>query len=112
MVNAKELKALLKKHKIHFYSYWDKKRLLDLANEHKLLSKKASENEKSRNLKYDRLKTIKNNPRKVSLEDIETGEIKTFPSIYKSAKFIDQSTQMISYWDGSVWKNKYKVEVQ
>ena len=55
MVNAKELKALLKKHKKHFYSYWDKKRLLDLANEHKLLLKKASENEKSRNLKYDRL---------------------------------------------------------
>ena len=32
MVNVKELKAVLKKHKIHFYSYWDKTRLLDLAN--------------------------------------------------------------------------------
>ena len=67
---------------------------------------------KSEDLKYDELKTIKNNPRKVSLKDIETGEIKTFPSIYKAAKFIDQSSLTISYWDGKTWKNKYKVEVQ
>ena len=85
MVNVKELKAVLKKHEIHFYSYLDKKRLLDLANENKLLP------EKRKDPKYDRLKTIKNNPRKVSLEDIETGEIKTFPSIYRAAKFIDQT---------------------
>ena len=50
MVNAKELKAILKENKIHFYSYWDKKRLLDLVKEHKLLP------EKSKDPKYDRLK--------------------------------------------------------
>ena len=67
---------------------------------------------KRKDPKYDRLKTIKNNARKVSLEDIETGEMKTFPSIYRAAKFIDQFPQTISYWDGKVWKNKYKVKVQ
>ena len=49
-----------------------------------------------------RLKTIKPNPRKVSLEDIKTGEIKTFPSIYKAAKFIDQAPMTVRYWDGDV----------
>ena len=106
MVNVKELNAVLKKHKIHFYSYWCKKRVLDLANENKLLP------EKRKDPMYDRLKTIKNNPRRVSLEDIEKGEIKAFPSIYKAAKFIDQSPQTINYWDGKAWKNKYKVKVQ
>ena len=77
-----------------------------MANEHKLLSKKAPKKEKSKDPKFDRLKTIKHNPRKVSLEDVETGEIKTFPSIYKAAKFIDQSLQTINYWDGRVWKKK------
>ena len=43
MVNAKELKAILKEHKIHFYSYWNKKRLLDLANENKLLPGKRED---------------------------------------------------------------------
>ena len=61
---------------------------------------------------YDRLKTIRKNPKKVMLEDTETGEIKTFPSIYRAAKFIDQAPQTIAYWDGGVWKNKYKVLIQ
>ena len=96
------------------YSYCGKKRLLALVNEHGLLPKKTLEKEKSKDPKYDRLKTIKQNPRKVSLEDVETDEIKTFPSIYKAAKFIDQALLMITYWGlrSGVWKNKYKVVIQ
>ena len=108
-MNIKELKTLLKENKIHFYIYWDKKKLTALANEHDLLPKPELEKEKSKDVKYDRLKTIKQNPKKVMLEDIETGEIKTFPSIYKAAKFTDKAPQTITYWDGGVWKNKYKV---
>ena len=63
-MNIRELKNILKDNKIRFCSYWDKKRLIALANEHDLLPKK------SKDPKYDRLKTIKQNPRKVSLEDI------------------------------------------
>ena len=83
-----------------------------MANEHDLLPKPELEKEKSKDVKYDSLKTIKKNPKKVMLEDIETGEIKTFPSIYKAAKFIDQAPQTITYWDGGVWKNEYKVLIQ
>ena len=70
-MNIKELKTILKENKIHFYEYWDKKRLIALANKHDLLPQKALEKEKSKDVKYDRLKTIKQNPRKVSLEDLE-----------------------------------------
>ena len=101
-MNIRELKTLLKKNKINFCSYWDKKRLIALANEHDLLPNTALEKEKSKDVKYDRLKTIKQNPRKVSLEDIETGEIEIFPSIYKVAKFIDRAPQTNYYWDGKV----------
>ena len=112
MVNTIELKTILKENKIHFCSYWDKKRLIALANELDLLPKKALEKEKSKNPMYDRLKTIKQKSRKVSLDDTETGEIKTFPSIYKAAKFIDQAPQTSTYWDTGVWKNKCKVVIQ
>ena len=113
-MNIKELKMLLKENNIHFYAYWDKKKLVDLANEHDLLPKPEPEKEKSKNVKYDRLKTIRHNPRKVMLEDIETGEIKTFPSIYKASKFIDISPSTISYWGNmnGAWNNKYKVVIQ
>ena len=120
MINVRELKVVLKENNIQFYAYWSKKRLIALANEHDLLPKKApkkalkkaSEKERSKDPKYDGLKTIMKNPRKVSLEDIETGEIKTFPSLYKVGRFIDQAPQTIIYWDGRVWKNKYKIEIQ
>ena len=101
-MNIRELKTILKENKIHFYTYWDKKRLIALANEHYLLPKTALEKEKSKDVKYDRLKTIKQNPRKVMLEGIETDEIKTFQSIYKAAKFIDQAPMTVHYWDGKV----------
>ena len=32
IMNMRELKTILKENKIHFYTYWDKKRLLNLAN--------------------------------------------------------------------------------
>ena len=113
-MNIKELKTLLKENNIHFYSYWDKKRLTAVANEHNLLPKIELEKERSKNDKYDRLGTIRNNPRQVMVEDIETGEIKTFPSIYEASKFLDTSPYTIYYWgnkDGA-WKNKYEILVE
>ena len=106
-MNVKELKTLLKENKIHFYSYWDKKRLINLAYENDLSPKIELEKEKSKDVDYNRLKTIRNNPKKVILEDIKTGEIKTFPSIYRAAKFIDQAPQTITYWGNreGAWNN-------
>ena len=113
-MNIKELKSILKENNIDFYTYWDKKRLVSLANEHNLLPKKEISNEKSEDVNYDRLKTIKKNPRKVILENIETGEIINFPSIYKAAKFIDKAPLTITHWGNKegVWNNKYKVTLQ
>ena len=113
-MNVKELKTLLKENKIHFYSYWDKKRLINLTNENDLLPKIELEKEKSKDVNYNRLETIRNNPNKVILEDIETGEIKTFPSIYRAAKFIDRASQTITYWGNreEAWNNKYKVVIK
>ena len=110
-MNIKELKTLLKENDIPFFAYWDKKRLTAVANEHNLLPKPEPEKERSKNVKYDRLKTIRNNPRIVMLEDIETNEIKTFPSIYEASKSLDTSPYTIYYWSNKngAWKNKYEI---
>ena len=85
-----------------------------MANEHNLLPKIKVEKEKIKDAKYDRLKTIRQNPRKVKLEDVEMGEIKTFSSVCKAAQFIDQAPQTITYWIGKegAWNNKYKVVIE
>ena len=113
-MDIKELKSILKENNIKFYTYWDKKKLVSLAKEHNLLPKTEIGNEKNEDVNYDRLKTIKKNPRKVILENIETGEIINFPSIYKAAKFIDQAPFTITYWGNKegVWNNKYKIVLQ
>ena len=113
-MNIKELKLILKENNIKFYTYWDKKRLVSLANENNLLPKIEIDKEKSEDVNYDRLKTIKKNPKKVILANIETGEIINFPSIYKAAKFIDQAPLTIVYWGKKegVWNNKYKIILQ
>ena len=77
-----------------------------------MLAEEAPKMERSKDPKFARFKTIMHNPRKVSIVDVETGKIKTFPSIYKAVKFIDQSPETIVYWDGKVWKNKYQIKVQ
>ena len=107
-----ELKMLLKENQINYYTYWNKKKLITLAKEHDLLLKVEIEKKvKSKDAEYDRLRTIRHNPRKVALEDVETGEIKTFPSVYKTLQFIDQTPQTITYWarNEGPWNNKYKV---
>ena len=113
-MNIKVLKTLLKENNIPFFAYWDKKRLTAVANEHNLLPQIEFEKERSKNDKYDRLKTIRDNPRTVMVEDVETGGIKTFPSIYGASKFLDTSPYTVYYWgnkDGA-WKNKYEIILQ
>ena len=49
-MNIKELKSILKENNIIFYTYWDKKRLVSLANEYNLLPKTETDKEKMKML--------------------------------------------------------------
>ena len=61
-MNVKELKTLLKENKIHFYTYWDKNKLIALVNERGLLPKTESKKDKSKDVNYDRLKNNQKEP--------------------------------------------------
>ena len=49
-MKVKEIKTLLRENKIHFYTYWDKKKLIDLVNEHNLLPKTEPKKEKNKDV--------------------------------------------------------------
>ena len=66
-MNIEELKKLLKENKIHFYTYWSKQKLIELANTNNLLPKIEYAS-------YERLKNIRHTPIKVILVNIETEE--------------------------------------
>ena len=57
-MNIEELKKLLKENKIHFYTYWSKQKLIELANINNLLPKieepkKEPEEEKPKYVNYE-----------------------------------------------------------
>ena len=114
-MNIEELRKLLKENRVHFFSYWGKQKLMELAEINDLLPKEEEpkeENQKCAN--FERFKTIRHTPTKVILKGVETEEEHTFPSIYKAAKFIDRSPQVIRYWGKKkgVWNKKYRVIIE
>ena len=54
---------------------------------------------------------MRNNSKKVEIQDIETDEIIVYSSMYKVAKTFNQQSRLISAHDGKVWKNGYAVKV-
>ena len=78
-MNIEELRKLLKENGVHFYSYWGKGKLLDLANINKLIPEPEPEEPKPevpKYVNYERLRNIRNSPISVKLIDIETKEKK------------------------------------
>ena len=57
------------------------------------------------------LKHIRNSLKKVEIQDMETGEIIIYSSMYKAAKRFNQQSRLISTYDGKVWRNRYAVKV-
>ena len=92
-MNTEELRKLLKENGVHFYSYWGKKKLEDLANINKLIPEPEPEPEtepKQKVRKYvscERMRNIRNSPISVKFIDIETKEEKIFHLFIKHPNF-------------------------
>ena len=60
---------------------------------------------------YNFIKHIRNSPKKVETQDMETGEIIIYSSMYKANKRFNQQSRLISRYDGKVWRNRYAIKV-
>ena len=92
---------MLKDNKIRGYLHYNKSELVDVLVKRGLLpdtmniatitSLPERENTKKEiNPKYNFLKHIRNSPKKVGIQDMETGEIIIYSSMYKAAKRFNQ----------------------
>ena len=63
------------------------------------------------NPKYKFLKHIRNSPNKVEIQDMETGEIIIYSSMYKVAKRFNLQSGLIYTYDGKVWRNRSAIKV-
>ena len=127
-MNIEELKKLLKENRVHFYSYWGKGKLEDLARINKLIPEPKAEpkaepepkiepEQKPKTSKrpdYKRMRKIRNEPISVKFIDMETKEEKIFPSIYKGAQFLDKCPQTIAHYGRKkgIWNKKYQIIIE
>ena len=120
-MNTEELRKLLKNNGVVAYSYWGKNKLIDLAKINNLLPEPKPEEpeepeelKQPENINWQRLKNIRKSPVKVKIIDIKTGEEKIFPSIYKTAQFLDKSPQTIRHYGQrkGIWNKKYQIIIE
>ena len=117
-MNTKELRKLLKDNGVCAYTYWGKDKLIDLAKINNLLPepkeeipKPEPEPEEPKKISWQKLKQIRNKPVNVKLIDVETGEEKVYPSIYKASQYLDKSPQTIRHYGRrkGIWNKKYQI---
>ena len=118
-MNTKDLRKLLKDNGVCAYTYWGKDKLIDLAKINNLLPVPKPEPEpepkeepkEPKKVSWQKLKQIRNKPVNVKLIDVETGEIKVYPSIYKASQYLDKSPQTIRHYGQrkGVWNKKYQI---
>ena len=101
MIRLRELRAMLKENSIRGCVHYNKPELVDVLVKRGLIPEiiktttspslpERKDTKKEINPKYNFLKHIRNSPKKVEIQDMETGEIIAYSSMYKAAKrFID-----------------------
>ena len=113
MISQTELKAMPKENKLRGYLHYNKSELVDVLVKRGLLPEtikittitSPSERQNSKkeiNPKYKFRKHIRNSPKKVDIQDMETGEIFIYSSMYNAAKRFNQQSRLISTYVGKV----------
>ena len=116
MTTSAKLKEILKDNQIRGYSHYTKSKLIDLLVKRGLIPEKYETNKqikakKDVDPKYNFLREIHSNPKKVEIHDLETDKVVLYPSIYKAALALDQNIGVISMFNGKVWRNGYAIKV-
>ena len=60
----------------------------------------------------DRVYDYRMRPRRVTIKNISTGEIETFPSIYKAAKAYNRDPKTILLANGKNWRKQYEIKIE
>ena len=116
MPTSAELKEILKGIQIRGYSPYTKSKLIDLLVKSGLIPEKYETNKqvkakKDLDSKYNFLRQIHRNPKKVEIHDLETDKVVLYPSMYKAALALDENTGVISMYNRKVWINRYAIKV-
>ena len=121
MISLTELRAMLKENEIRGYLHYNKPEFGDVLVKSGLLPYTTNITPitslpervitKKENPQYNFLKHIRNSRNKFEIQDMETGEIIIYSSMYKAAMRFNQQSILISTYDGKLWRNRYAIKV-
>ena len=116
MTTYAKLKEILKANEIRGYSHYIKSKLIDLLVKRGLIPEKHGKNKqeiarKDIDPKYNFLRQIRSNTRKVEIHDLEADKVVLYPSIYEAALALDQNPGIIGMYNGKIWRSRYAIKV-
>ena len=102
-----ELMEILKANEIRGYSNYTKSKLIDLLVKRELIHEKHGKNKQEKakkdiDPKYNFLRQIRSNPKKVEVHYLEADKVVLYSSIYKAALALDQNPGVIGIYNGKV----------
>jgi hypothetical protein len=109
-----ELKSIAVEKKIVGRSIMNKPELEALLREKGFLSEDppiVSKRDTNEGARYEYLKSIRHNPRRVKVEDVETGEEVEYPSLYKAGRAVGVNSKRIIFYDGRIMNDRYKINI-
>ena len=85
----------------------------DVYPEQRIVEKKVIEKEIKKPIdpKYERLRNLRTQPKKVVYTDLETGNVQEFDSVYKAARATKHSSKLFTDYNGRLYKERYQITV-
>ena len=93
---------MAKDHKLRGCVNYTKPQLVNRLRYEGLLPEGVNENDKDKE-RYKFINRIRGGSKKVEVEDLETGEVKTYPSIYSCAKALKVNPGTIRFFNGRLY---------
>ena len=108
----KDLRNIMKNNGITGGSFMLKQEMIDVLTQKGLIPKQEPEIKQPCNQK-SKSRDTRNNPRQVNVENIETGEIVSYPSVYSAGKALHMGPSSVLFFHGKIarGKPKYKITV-
>jgi len=101
-----ELRSIMKENKIKGGSLMNKEEMIDVLREKNLLPEVDTEQPE-----HVHVNGVRKNPRPVTLENTETGEITSYPSLYRAGRSLHRAPHSFLYFNGRTMNGKYNVTV-
>ena len=109
-ISKKELFKLVKDHNIRGCSEYTKPQLIAKLKSMRLISDEINENDRNPE-RYEFLKGVRNGSKKVEVKDLETGEIKIYPSIYSCAKALKVNPGTIKFFNMRLYDDNLEITI-